>query len=140
MKILLKPDLMETAILNCSGKTRAEKLSLFNYLYGIGGHFKQYWDVLIGYEGQWVEVDTTYLFTQSFNAILDTNGIFDIQQNIVADVDLSPEFNSIDEWIEAVQKRYDKDWPGTDVKHRMLFWYDRLKERYPLKGGNDVQI
>lgn len=126
MKIHLAKDLEHRCISHQPGNTWAEKLSYFDAFV----RSLNYWTVLSAYADEWVEVSTKFLFTQSFNAMLDTNGIYHVDQYMVDDVDLSPEFNTIDEWIEAVKKRYDVDWPGTDVPREMMFWRDRLKKRY----------
>lgn len=124
MKILLRTS-EDDFIRHVYGSTWAEKKSRFQLKMDHGDHFPKYFTVMNGFDGQWVEVDTEWLFTHSFNAIMDNNGVYDVQQEFVKAVDLEPEFSSIDEWIAAVQKRYDKDWPGTDCTKEMSFWKDR---------------
>lgn len=124
MKILLKADIEHAIIASCPGKTWAEKRSRYPHI--IDPHYTA---LLTGYQGMWVDVDTKYLFTQSFNVVLDNNGLYDVQYYLVDKVDISPEFNSFEEWVAAVQARYDVDWPGTKVAQEMSLWKDCIQKQ-----------
>lgn len=121
MKVLLVKDIEHALIASCPGKTWAEKRS--KYLHLIDPHYTA---LLTSYQGEWILVDTQYLFTMSFNVILDNNRLFDVQHYLVDKVDISPEFSSFEQWVQAVQDRYNKDWPGTKVDQEMSLWKDRI--------------
>lgn len=123
MKVLLKADIEHALIASCPGLTWAEKRSRYSHVIDTN-----YATILTGYQGTWVDVDIQYLFTMSFNVILDDNGMFDVQYYLVDKVDISPEFNSFEEWVAAVQARYDKDWPGTNATQQMSLWRDHIQK------------
>ncbi len=122
MKIKLVDDVHHALVMSTSGKTMAEKET--RYEMGSGPHVFNYERSLRQYQGKWMEVDTKYLFEMSFNGIMEGGGIIDVQAAwLVQAVDISPEFNNLEEWIAAVQKRYDKDWPGRKVSDAMTILF-----------------
>lgn len=91
--------------------------------YGTGAeckaHFdrnKNYSSEILPYAGEWMQVDTEYLFQNSFNGIGASGGLVHIRALMVDAVDLEDTFNSVEEWQEAVTKHYAKSWPGMPSK------------------------
>ena len=122
MQVLIVKDVEHALIASCYGKTWAEKRN--RYPHTIDPHYTV---MLTGYQGMWVPVDTKYLFDMSFNVVLDNNGMFDVQHYLVDKVDIYPEFNSFEQWVDAVKERYERDWPGTTtVEQHMAIWKDRF--------------
>jgi hypothetical protein len=92
------------------GKTGAEKEAMAEPTAYKGSPSRPWHDTMTAIQGQWVEVETEFLFEDQFNT--DTaRG----ECRYIDAIDFSPEFGDVEEFLEAVQKRYDKDWPGRKV-------------------------
>lgn len=69
-------------------------------------------------KGQWLDVETEFLFDSQFN-------VKDIRVMVshIDGIKFGPEFKSLDDFKDVVQKRYDKDWPGSEAKCAVLCSY-----------------
>lgn len=124
MKIKIVDNVREALILHQSGKTFAEKEQRYEG-WGPKPQF-EYEGKMRDHQGDWMEVDTQYLFDLAFNGIHKSGGLMHVDHTLVTAVDISPEFKTLDEWIAAVQKRYDKDWPGRKVEPSMRARYQNM--------------
>jgi hypothetical protein len=71
--------------------------------------------------GHFVPVDTEFPFANQFNTP-DGTGTVDglrVMAREIDAIDFSPEFAGVDGFLEAVAKRYARDWPGTKVSDEL---------------------
>lgn len=117
MEILIIKD----PIIHFPGNTYAEKKSYADSLYNEVN--KAWLTIILAHAGKWMEVDADFLFTHSFNAVdSDSKILIDVPQNFVDAVIYNLPFSSIPEWVDEVQKRYDREWPGTACATQMSYW------------------
>ena len=92
----------------------------------------QGWFAVMGFAaGKWVDVETEYLFADQLN-IGDPPGFVPppdrdprttgarVDLRYVDAIDFAPEFSGPEDFLQAVQKRYDTDWPGSSVSRELI--------------------
>ncbi len=67
---------------------------------------------------QWLDVETKYLFEEQFNV-----KTMRVMTKHIDGIKFGPEFKDIEDFEKAVKVRYAKDWPGSQVKCRVLRSY-----------------
>ena len=96
--------------------------------------------------GKWVDVELDFIFDRQFN-IGDPPGFVPpegrnplssgarVDLSYVEAIDFSPEFSGPEEYLQAVQKRYDVDWPGSKVSVMLRHSIDQglIKDETPRK-------
>ena len=115
MRIRVAKDWRYRWTMSFDGKTMAEKKSTAAVAERlVCGEWCKGMDAVAG---QFVPVDTEFLFENQFNTpdgIGSKNGLRVMAREIDA-VDFSPEFEDVDEFMEAVAERYSRDWPGMEL-------------------------
>lgn len=104
-----------------AGKTQSEKESRAECIFSSPGRS---WAKGMGAAGgEWLEVETKYVFSDAFNACKLDGGLMHVDAKFIDRIDFAPEFKDLDDFQAAVQKRYAKDWPGSKVQCRVLRSY-----------------
>ena len=65
-------------------------------------------------QGNWVKVNTKFIFENSFN-VGELDSSTSLGSEYVTEIDFSPEFKNVDEFLMKIQKKYDRDWPERRV-------------------------
>lgn len=119
MKIRIAKDWRHRWIMSFGGKTWAEKLCAAEEAERrVCGAWCEGMEAIAGH---FVPVDTEFLFENQFNTP-DGTGTVDGMRVMALEidaVDFSPEFAGVDGFLEAVAKRYARDWPGWKVSEEL---------------------
>ena len=112
MKIRIAKDWRHRWVMSFYGKTMAKKMcAAADAERRVCGEWCKGMEAVAG---QFVPVDMEFLFENQFNTPAGTGtecGLRVMAREIDA-IDFSPEFENVDEFMEAVAERYEKDWPG----------------------------
>ena len=101
-----------------SGSTQADKETSAERIWS--GPGRNWAKGMMKAQGQWLAVETKFLFEEQFNV-----KSMRVMTKHIDGIRFSPEFTGIDEFEKAVRARYAKDWPGSKVKCRVLRSYIR---------------
>lgn len=118
MEIRISQNWWSSYVRRQPGKTQAEKECHAECTFSSPG--KNWGKGMGSIKGNWVEVETEFLFEDQFNI---SNPDLRVYAQDIDGIKFSPEFVNLDEYQKAVQKRYDKDWPGSKVSCNLLRHY-----------------
>ena len=93
------------------GKTQAEKESRAEPTAALGSPGRAWHETMTKTQGQWIEVETEFLFEDQFNTETAR-----VDCAYIDAIDFSPEFANVEDFLAAVQTRYNKDWPGRKIR------------------------
>lgn len=135
MRCRVSTDWEKLFIADQPGKTWAAKKAAAEPLFFMNSPARPWIDAMREASGKWLEVETEFLFSDQFNV----EGIR-LDARYIDAIDFGPEFSGVDEFLDAVQKRYDKDWPGSDVrKENVLLSHLKHGLIADLTGGKGEQ-
>ena len=121
MKVRVSKDWWNHYVREQYGKTQAEKEARAENIWSSPG--RGWAETMQESKGQWLDVETEFIFEDQFN----TKTARVMAKHIDA-IQFTPEYANLEEYQVAVQKRYDKDWPGSIVKCAVLSHY--IKEGF----------
>lgn len=130
MKIRISKDWWTHYVRRQPGKTQAEKECHAERIFSSPG--RNWGKGMNAIKGNWIEVETEFLFEDQFNI---SNPDLRVYAKDIDGIDFSPEFDNLDEYRQAVQKRYNKDWPGSKVTCSVLAHYIKqgfIKDMTPI--------
>jgi len=114
MRIRIAPNFLYRYQLSFRAGTMAENISLAKAYTREGAAAKPWFDTMMAAAGTWMEVETEHLFEDQFNTESAR-----VDSRYLDGIDFSPEFPDVQAFLEAVQRRYDVDWPGSKVVHTL---------------------
>jgi len=107
MKIRIAQDIHHRFTMSQPGRTMAEKMG---HVRAAEKNVSRWMDVMLATQGTWVDVETQFLFAEQFN----TKDLR-VMSRYIDGIDFGPEFSGLEEFYDACQVQYDKNWPGMKV-------------------------
>ncbi len=130
MQIKISKDWWANYIREQPGKTQAEKESMAEHVAFLNSPARPWYETMQKSKDQWLDVETDFIFEDQFNTETAR-----VMVKHIDGINFSPEFSNLDDYKKAVQKRYDKDWPGRTVKCAILTHYIKqnfIKDETPV--------
>jgi len=122
MKIRISKDWWDSYVMGQPGKTQSVKETNAEHIFS--GPGRSWGKSMNEFAGKWVTVETEHLFSDQFNVV---EGNLRVHAKHIDGIDFGPEFENLDEFRAAVQKRYDTDWPGRKAQCGVITSYIKSK-------------